>query len=310
MEDCLGSSNITVNGRPVQEFIGEQIGKEIRDVRTADQNVPVHRPAISKRNNSNLSHSRAGAGRSLIEMKGRATHVMMCGEMFDWLEKSIYGYTPSGHSIFGLLEICDETKELKCHHCGEWHRKLAEHITKKQDHPSVREYKLTHGLRLKTSPVHPEISAAASRRAKGRTDLRKFASGIKPTPPPRAEGLAKLRCQLAGKGQPAWGERANLMMGCQEQTLQKLVAYAAILGHTPITRELSAYVDENGAHSLHTTRLRNLFGVGLRATLVRAGLRPNKGQTFPCKSRKHSRIGPLLRDSQFFTNHAVQRGVQ
>ena len=95
--------------------------------------------------------------------EGRADqHLVRCnGTIMLYDEK---GYTPSGKSIKGAIEISDDAEFLKCHECGEWWENLAAHA--QHVHGMLaRDYKKKHGLKFGTCLLNDKQRLALIQRS-------------------------------------------------------------------------------------------------------------------------------------------------
>lgn len=151
----MSSSNITFNGKPLEEHLSEETGREIAAVR--NENVAlkgaIHVPQMT-RTVRNHSRARTSPGVVVYQAGQRETHVIIAGNLFAWQDKA--PYVRSGHSVLGALEHDAKTDTVKCHQCGEWFRSIGHHIFNQakggsSTHTTVRAYRIRHGFRIKSS---------------------------------------------------------------------------------------------------------------------------------------------------------------
>jgi ROS/MUCR transcriptional regulator protein len=95
-------------------------------------------------------------------MQLNPTHGIASGEVFLYAEKM--PYVASGYGDHGILRFNQSVGKLQCHECGDWFPSVAHHI--KVHGLSPGEYKLKHGLTLRTALENPQIVALKSERAK------------------------------------------------------------------------------------------------------------------------------------------------
>lgn len=184
-----------------------------------------------------------------------ASHVIIRGQVYRWEEKA--PFVPSGKSIEGAIEYDRENETIRCHACGKWFGCLGLHVA--QSHGSCRDYRLEHGLRITTSLLAPAIQEKFRSRGIPRpltADARALGSALSRASRSRAKSIARGRPQT---------ELRNEHNRCPPQTILKIQALAAELGHTPTC-------DEAGDVLLGIARQR--FGSWNKA-LVAAGMSPN-----------------------------------
>lgn len=266
---------ITVNGAPLAEYVGKQIGQEIAEVRETEA-PKICRHSVSK-NGRNHSGARTAPGQVIYRAGQRETHVIVAGNFFSWQDKA--PYVRSGHSILGAVEYDERTDEVKCHACGKWCKSISEHVAAQKRHGSSlhgssREYRIRHGFRIAHSPL---ATPSVTRRRKETGSL---SFGNLPSP-----AMTRIQHAKGGSvrasvnrarylvGSIAYPEKANLTYTCKAQRIATLKRFAKDLGRTPTYKELAAFED-NGRKPLLPMSLTNLFGVSLSKILLQAGLTP------------------------------------
>lgn len=263
--------NITINGTPLKDYIGEQIGKEIQGVRSSDVVAPLYRASKSK-HRANASGARTTPGRVIWEKGQKATQVIVAGNIFDWKDKA--PFVTSGHSVAGALEYNQLGDEVKCHVCGGWHRDLARHIARSGNHPNVREYRLKYGFLIKSSLIAPRLRAEYRKRPQHHNPSQNLTSGGK-SKEATAKAISSTFAKRRNYGISSRSETFNLSGKCKAQRIRDLQILATELRRTPTAKELAVYVNTDGKHSLRVSCLELLFQVPYRAILIQAGLKPN-----------------------------------
>ncbi len=145
-------SNITVNGKPLEVHLNEEKSKEIQKHRSDEiASVTFRRSVKSK--NSQTSHTHSSAGTVVYRTGQPETHVIIDGIMYPWAQKA--PFVESDMSILGGLEYSDSLQKLKCHECGEWRTVIAGNHLKGVHGIDQREYKVRHGLFMRTRLISP-----------------------------------------------------------------------------------------------------------------------------------------------------------
>ena len=203
-------------------------------------------------------------------MDATATKVLIRGGLFSHAEKA--PFTPSGHSIFGAIEVKEDESKIKCHECGEWLRAVnARHLA--AHNLSAKEYQTKHGLRLKSSLSSPATRLMRSRAMKSVYSdpeaRERIATQIRKATP---AGVAASRHARANCRLEAWAEGKNLRMNCRAQLTVRLTNLAAKLGRTPTKSEMAAG-DEHGR--IWPETIEWAFRMKAREALRAIGLIPN-----------------------------------
>lgn len=181
-----------------------------------------------------------------------ASHVLIRGHVFTYKEKA--PFVASGVSVLGALEYDKERDELRCHECGCWFDSLTTHL--KKHHVGVEQYKLKHGLNVRTGLV-----SLKNRKARAAVAMRTVATVG--TPMTRgdlrfsvAATATARREACAARPNKRWAERNNNIGRCGAQLLFRIQLRAAEIGHTPTTYELaeagmplSSIIAEFGSHN-------------------------------------------------------------
>lgn len=172
-----------------------------------------------------------------------AEHVLIRGKVFLYKQKA--PFVPSGKSVLGALEYKKISDRVKCHECGEWFKMLGSHVV--QVHGlTPKEYRVAHGLRMKTPLCGPKYSAYRASVAGTAPQLVRHQHQF-PDIAKKALSSAhqSRRRSLAASSQPFMAERPlfelrNENGSCQAQLMARLKALATRLGKTPTNREILA----------------------------------------------------------------------
>jgi HNH endonuclease len=217
------------------------------------------------------------AGNNHNKTNSDERRVLIAGRVSLYKEKA--PFEMSGHSIKGALEYDVNEDKVKCHECGKWCISLASHISrthKRLEGISVADYKIKHGLLLKTAlwaeDLRKTFVRASSARVTGATFLKfldekkKWLNSGKPYRPFRR------KCRSV--------EVDNRNGLCQAQVLEKVKKIADSYGRTPTQKELQ----ENG---LGTHMLAYKFG-SIQNMMKVLGLKPRKIGTYADESTRSS----------------------
>lgn len=164
--------------------------------------------------------------------KNEERQVLLSGKLYLYEAKA--PFETSGKSVRGGIEYSASGGSMKCHECGEFFRSLATHI--KATHGiTARDYKLKHGLKMKTALVRDTVRIAcsdSSRRRAGMIDpvqasVRMTQISAMSNHKKQGKSLSSSRTETHnGKGR------------CRLQTLEKIQRIAAVLRKTPSIKEL------------------------------------------------------------------------
>jgi predicted transcriptional regulator len=196
---------------------------------------------------------------TIQQVDEKLTKVILCGTVFPSNEKA--PFTLSRKSIFGGFETNQDETKLKCHECGKLTAKISgEHLRRHGIHP--REYRLKHGLNLKTP-----LQAPAVRMRRARLSQMNWQKVGEAMEAGKRRRLIRVKTEIE---RPPWAERSNLRMNCRAQLTERLTNLASRLGHTPKGREM---VDRHG----HISRaaIRWAFRMTVPEALRAIGLVPN-----------------------------------
>lgn len=120
--------------------------KRVGDIRKLAKVFGVGENAIDRINRgSRWKHITPTVVRQVTDDKRK---VLMAGQLFTFAERA--PFLSSGESIGGAIEYDEEHDQLRCHECGKWFTDIGTHLRHRHD-LSAREYKIKHGLLLKTS---------------------------------------------------------------------------------------------------------------------------------------------------------------
>jgi hypothetical protein len=186
-------------------------------------------------------------------------HVIIHGDVLLYKDKA--PFVRSGKSIQGALEYDNHEDKIKCHECGNWFSSLPQHIVKIHKINSW-EYKIKHGLRIKTALVSESLRRSrlqAMNIWKSELSANKIKAYQK-----RGLRGARVAKKRGRKGHKF--ELLNRNRTCKAQVIKKIALFAKQLGRTPTCRELR----EIGLHSGNIARS---FG-GVRNVMHLAGLHP------------------------------------
>ena len=174
-------------------------------------------------------------------------------------------YVKSGESIGGALEYRRSDDKVKCHECGKWMRAMGAHLTSAHG-MTAREYKIKHGLRIKSALCGDRIRAEMSSNMSRLND----ASGGTPL-----ELDAELRWSATaalsmsgGRGRVTL-ERRNLVSTCPAQLIERLRSLSSDLGRTPRLSDI-----EDAGLTINTVKY-GLSVSSLGEAMRLAGLKPN-----------------------------------
>lgn len=160
--------------------------------------------------------------------------VIICGLVFLKHEKE--PYVRSGKSLQGVQEYDSERDMLRCHECGKWYSRLAQHITKRHG-LKLTDYRLNHALPSSASLV--SLGLASTIRAKARTNL------VDPKAHPRVSTREmkppSMTPEANAKRRATWIAKRNLKARCDEQLKNRILKIATDLGRTPTYAEMAAY---------------------------------------------------------------------
>lgn len=264
----MSTNGITVNGAPLNEYLGAEVGREIENVRTSDERLKVRTPLTTKARR-NTSGARTKAGRVIWEKGQKATHVIIKGEEYDWVSKS--PYTQSGKSILGAVEFSSNTQELKCHECGEWVRIMGDHVRTRHKPVTVREYKIRHGLLVGMGILTKKQRANCGKMGgiERMGNSRKVIDGNAKSMQARRH-ISGIRAEM---GIVMRSETANLMNACMAQREKLLLDLYKQLGHSPSHRELDSFRLADGRNPLERRRLKILFGTPMSVLYKRLGIK-------------------------------------
>lgn len=182
-------------------------------------------------------------------------YVIIRNQVFRWEEKA--PFVPSGKSVLGAIEYDKEKGKIKCHECGNSFLSISNHILRGHG-VTVREYKLKHGIGMKSRLESPDHCEAKTFNGKVN-----FASTKRKLPSIEQRNAAKYRRMEAMKAGAL--ERKNINSTCRAQCLARINQIADELGRTPTGPELG--------HSLKASA-RAHFG-NLTEFARSAGLKPN-----------------------------------
>lgn len=188
--------------------------------------------------------------------------VVILGFTFNYEDKA--PFEKSGRSLWGALETDEAGEHLKCHLCGDWHGMLGQHL--RWSHAvSIREYKISNGLALKTSllaPARRVRRAAISINGPGVAALRQRMN-IAPIEQ-RKEWLGKNRQKSSFRP-----EFQNFRRKCRLQLVEAIREIAVELGRTPLGRDLVS-------HGIRLQYMTKLFEAnGIDEVMEACGLDPN-----------------------------------
>lgn len=196
-----------------------------------------------------------------------ATHVMVCGQIFDWLLKG--PFRASGHSVEGALEL-DSAGRVKCHSCGKWVFDLAAHIAtelkwKSQRHQPARAYKLRHGLNFSTPLLSPTAKKNRLKRVRGEKFQAQRGRSL-PSPALLGPLVSKAHAERRNAALSGHPENLNLIGACRAQRMRELENLIIRLGRRPKARELMGYISPvSGRKVLTYCALEHLFGEKVRS---------------------------------------------
>lgn len=197
--------------------------------------------------------------------------VIIRGHIFDYEEKA--PFMPSGVSVLGAIEYDEDRDLVRCHECGEWLEIISQHaLTLHKISP--RDYKIKHGLRLKTSLASRRV---AQRRSEVLKEINRERGGVpvQISAAVRHQAISQLKNRPRKKRLPNRWEERNERGSCHAQIIFRIQQISAKLGHTPTHSELKS----NG---LLPDSIRQAFRVtSLNKVIQMAGLTPNlKGKAF------------------------------
>lgn len=203
--------------------------------------------------------------------------VRLRGQIFRGIVKA--PFVKSGQSVRGGLEIDPETGKLKCHECAGWFDHLSGHVHAHKMLP--REYKIKHGLRLKTAMVSEDVlqrlRQSGSRATPGSAN---HLSSIRPS------AIAASAASMRSRSGSLRYEMRNENGTCHAQVVSRIREIARSLGRIPGRDDLRR-------HGIHEKSLCRLFNVKTVDQVTRLlGLIP------PAPKRKYSRefLIEVLRD--------------
>lgn len=179
--------------------------------------------------------------------------------VFLYNEKS--PYVRSGKGEHGALRLDTDADKCMCHECGRYFEDLARHV---RSHGLVaREYKLKHGLPLRTALVNEKIRLRIIATTQARLAV----------PGARERSMAALKRGREGRyarnGSKGRAKRQNFKSHCRAQIVERIAVLAQRLGHTPSFREIR---EEHGySRDLIDFRFGSVRGLQRAANLV-----PNK----------------------------------
>jgi len=254
-------SNITVNGKPLEVHLNEEKSKEIQKHRSDEiASVTFRRSVKSK--NSQTSHTHSSAGTVVYRTGQPETHVIIDGIMYPWAQKA--PFVESDMSILGGLEYSDSLQKLKCHECGEWRTVIAGNHLKGVHGIDQREYKVRHGLFMRTRLISPSshlLTGGKGRLIKG--------SGFSAESRAKGQETMKRRKEEAHNYPLSRAEAANLNAKCRAQLSVRLLDLYRELGETPTRSALLR-------HKLVPMGIERKFGMKLREVFLSLGMMPNK----------------------------------
>jgi ROS/MUCR transcriptional regulator protein len=158
----------------------------------------------------------------------QATHVIIKGDVFEYSEK--LPYVTSGVGLHGVMAYDRELDKVQCNECGEWFKKLSQHIP--VHGMTTSDYRRAHGLNRKSPLAVPSIVETMRANLAARTDFR--SRGLLSRVARRAAGLP-----FVGGKRGRDHERANIHGKCQAQLMASFYSLRDRLGRTPSYREFS-----------------------------------------------------------------------
>jgi hypothetical protein len=194
-------------------------------------------------------------------------YVRISGRVFLYQEKA--PFEPSGKSVKGALEYSKDCDTVKCHECGLWFRALPLHI--KKHRLTVRQYKLKHGLAIKTS-LNSEALRETQISHGRRLNLLHGGSPFNDHEILKLalEASAKTQKRLRKQRRSMNSELLNLKRNCPAQLLRKIENVSDAVGHTPTYMELKE-------SRVSPESIKHRFG-SLSKAMVLVGLAPIKGR--------------------------------
>lgn len=257
---------VTVNGAPVEHYIGEQQGHEIAKHRESEvRELSFARPLVS-RQHRNHSKKRTAPGQVVYQAWQRETHVLIAGMEFPWHAKA--PYVSSGESVLGGIELDKSADLVKCHECGSWTRSIGHHVRAAHAPLTAKQYRFRHGLRSNRQLTSPGLHSAESNNPKIRT-LRKGGVGhFTGTSNPMHVALNNMVLRQArGLGLALSPETMNLRRQCKKQITQAMRELSARFKRTPTTKEMAAV-------GLFNNRIAQIFGMSYMEAVREMGLTP------------------------------------
>jgi hypothetical protein len=142
---------------------------------------------------------------------------------------------------------------------------------------TAREYRIKHGLNVKSKLCSPAVQIHRKRCANGKNFTSETGKAASVS---AVEVKARTRTDRLEVSGRTYAENDNMRLRCEAQRISDIQALAKHLGKTPTCRDMNAFVNpKNGLHTLKVNDIKSFFGVPLPMIMLRAGLIPRIRRT-------------------------------
>lgn len=263
----MSTQNITVNGKPLKDYLHKN---GLDHSEKSDLQAPKVNGGIR-----NHSGARTAPGIVVYQVGQRETHVGILGDIFPWPEKA--PFERSGFSVLGAIEM-DKDGLVKCHECGTWHKDISNHVgalarSKSSTHSTIKAYRIRHGL-FRTHLSSPSVTAKRRANPQATNNAIRRARVVRRSI--NIEGRVETESIQRELGISRYSANFNLVGACRAQRLSDLRELASQCGRTPTGKELAAFVNKHGRHSLEPRSLARLFGLPVSKICLQAGINPRE----------------------------------